>query len=84
MKRLLVAMLCVATAGSLLAGGNSYKVTYDGGSLPDLKSGTGMQSYIEQDKIRLVKDGKELASIPRQRSPISVMGKTFTGEWVAQ
>jgi hypothetical protein len=38
------------------AGDNSYKVTYDGGSLPDMKSGTGVKLYIEASQVRLVKD----------------------------
>lgn len=45
-------------------GDNSYKVTYDGGSLPDLKSGTGMKLYIEANQIRLVKDSTEMTTIP--------------------
>jgi len=46
------------------AGDNSYKVTYDGGSLPDIKSGTGVKLYIEANDIRLVKDKTDITTIP--------------------
>jgi CxxC motif-containing protein (DUF1111 family) len=45
------------------AGDNSYKVTYDGGSLPDLKAGTGMKLYIEANQVRLVKDKTDVTTI---------------------
>jgi len=41
-----------------------YKVTYDGGSLSDTKSGVGIKLYIEGDHIRFVRDGKDIALIP--------------------
>jgi hypothetical protein len=64
-KRFLAVALCVAIPVSLFAAAESgYKVTYTGGSLPDLNSGTGVQIYIGQERVRFVKDGKELASIP--------------------
>jgi len=48
---------------SVFASNNGYKVTYDGGSLPDMKTGTGLHLFI-QDKVRFVNEGKEVASIP--------------------
>jgi CxxC motif-containing protein (DUF1111 family) len=48
----------------VLAGENSYKVTYDGGSLPDRKAGTDMKLFIESNQIRLVKDKTEVITIP--------------------
>jgi hypothetical protein len=33
-----------------------YKVTYDGGSLPELKAGAGMKAYIDSNRIRLFRD----------------------------
>jgi len=64
MKQLLAVLLCIAIPFACFAGDINYKVTYDGGSLPDLKSGTGMHLYIDQDKVRFVHDGKEVANIP--------------------
>jgi hypothetical protein len=45
----------------------SYKIVYDGGSLPEAKAGTDLKLYIDSDKIRLVKDNKaegEIVTIP--------------------
>jgi hypothetical protein len=64
MKRLLAAMLCLIIPTSLSSGDNGYKVRYDGGSLPDLKSGTGVMLYIESNQIRLVRDKADVITIP--------------------
>ena len=64
MKQLLAVLLCLAIAIACFAGDINYKVTYDGGSLSDLKSGTGLHMYIDQDKVRFVHDGKEIANLP--------------------
>jgi len=64
MKHLLAAVFCIVVPVAALAGDNSYKVTYDGGSLPDTKSGTGVKMYIDQNQIRFVKDKAELVVIP--------------------
>lgn len=39
-------------------------MTYDGGSLPDVKSGTGVKLYIESNQVRLVKDSTDITTIP--------------------
>jgi hypothetical protein len=41
-----------------------YKLTYDGGSVTDLKSGTGMKLFLDSNQIRIVKDGVSLISLP--------------------
>ncbi|HZW79033.1 MAG TPA: hypothetical protein VFF50_01060 [Candidatus Deferrimicrobiaceae bacterium] len=64
MNRLLVVVLCLAVPLTVFAGDNGYKVTYDGGSIPDTKAGTGMKLFIDQDKVRLVKDKAEVLTIP--------------------
>jgi hypothetical protein len=64
MRPLLAVVLCVAIPLAAFAWETSYKVTYDGGSLPDLKSGTGMRLFIEQDKVRFVRDGKDVITVP--------------------
>jgi hypothetical protein len=64
MKKLVVIVLCFAIPVLIFAGDNSYKVTYDGGSIPDTKSGTGMKLFIEANQIRLVKDKTEVITIP--------------------
>ena len=64
MKRLIAVLLCLLIPGLAFAGENSYKVTYDGGSLADVKAGTGVKLSIDGDKIRFVNDKKELVTIP--------------------
>ncbi len=59
-------MLCFVIPASTFASDASsgYKVTYDGGSIPDTKVGTGMRLVISGDHIKLVKDNTEIANIP--------------------
>ena len=64
MKQLLAVLLCVSIPFTLFASDINYKVTYDGGSLPDLKTGSGLHMYIAQDKIKFMEKDKEIASIP--------------------
>jgi hypothetical protein len=63
-KRILALLLSLAVPFSLFAASSGYHVTYDGGSLPDLKTGAGVHLAIQQDKVLFTKDGKELVSIP--------------------
>jgi hypothetical protein len=64
MKKLLAVFLCIAFSTSAFAGDNSYKIVYDGGSLPDAKAGTGMKLYIDGNNIRIKKDKTEVAVVP--------------------
>jgi len=64
MNRLLAFVLCCTIPLTLLAGDNGYKVTYDGGSIPDTKPGTGMKLFIEANQVRLVRDNAEVITIP--------------------
>jgi CxxC motif-containing protein (DUF1111 family) len=61
---LVVVVLCVAIPLMVFAGDNSYKVTYDGGSIPDTKPGTGMKLFIDSNQVRLVRDKSEVVTIP--------------------
>jgi hypothetical protein len=62
MRILLAVVLSIAIPISVLAGDNGYKVTYDGGSLPDVKSGMDLKLYIEGNQVRLVKDKAEVVN----------------------
>ena len=65
MKKLLSILLCIAISTMAYAGDNSYKVKYDGGTLPETKSGTGIKLSIEEKQIRFLNDNnKEVATIP--------------------
>ena len=43
--------------------GNSYNVSYDGGSLPNLKAGTSLKLFIDSDQLVLQKDQNEVLTI---------------------
>ena len=47
-------VLCLAMPIAVSAGDNGYKVTYDGGSVHDVKAGTDLKLFIDPDQIRLV------------------------------
>ncbi|WP_263378864.1 hypothetical protein [Granulicella paludicola] len=67
MRRLIALILCVAFPVTVFAAepSNSYKVTYDGGSLLGAKSGDSAKLVIEPKTIRiLVKKDAELVAIP--------------------
>ena len=61
---LLLCLSLPATATAFAADANSYKVSYDGGSLQNLKAGTGVQLIIDTDKVHVVRGKEELAVIP--------------------
>lgn len=46
------------------AADNGYKVTYDGGSLPEIKAGTGLKLFLDAKAVRLVAGGKNSVTIP--------------------
>jgi hypothetical protein len=64
MKCLMAIVLCLTIPVVTWAGENSYKVTYDGGSLQDIKAGTGVKLYIDSNQVRLVNEKSEIITIP--------------------
>jgi hypothetical protein len=64
MNKVFVIVLCFALPLAAFAGDNGYKVTYDGGSIQDAKSGTGMKLFIDSNQVRLVRDNAEVVTIP--------------------
>jgi hypothetical protein len=64
MNKVLVIVFCLALPLTLFASENSYKVTYDGGSIPNAKAGTGMRLFIESNQVRLVRDKGEVITVP--------------------
>jgi hypothetical protein len=64
MKKLLTLLLCVFIPTAAFAGDNSYKIVYDGGSIPNIKAGTDVKLYIDADRIRIMKGKEEIANIP--------------------
>src|SRR4051812_47499277 len=64
MNRLCSIVLCITMPVVMMAADNSYKVTYDGGSVKDLKAGTDLKLYIEPTQIRLAKSKADVITIP--------------------
>jgi hypothetical protein len=64
MKKFLAIVLCLAFPLTVFAGDNSYKVTYDGGSIADAKAGNGMKLFIDSNQVRLVGNKGDVVAIP--------------------
>jgi len=64
MKTMLAALLCILLPMSAFASDSSYKIVYDGGSIPNVKANTDMKLYIGADHIRIMKGKEEIANIP--------------------
>jgi len=64
MKKLVAIFLSLFFPISALAGEYSYKIVYDGGSLPNSKAGSDMKLFIEGNNIRIVRDKSDVVVIP--------------------
>lgn len=64
MKKLIGLLLSLLLPLVAFAGEGGYKVAYDGGSVPDLKTGASLHLFIEGDHIRFAKDGKDVLTLP--------------------
>jgi hypothetical protein len=64
MKSLIAVLLCISVPMALFAADSGYKLAYDGGSIPDLKTGTGVKLHIDSNQIRIMKDKAEVVTIP--------------------
>jgi len=65
MKKTFAMMLCLLVPISVIAADSGgYKVTYDGGSIPDIKAGTGLRLYIESKQLSLVGNKTVVITIP--------------------
>jgi hypothetical protein len=64
MKRLFALFLCLMVPVAAFAADNSYKVTYDGGSISGTKAGSSARLSIEPTQIRLMSKDSDLAAIP--------------------
>jgi CxxC motif-containing protein (DUF1111 family) len=64
MKSMLAVLLCILLPMSAFASDSSYKIVYDGGSIPNVKANTDMKLYLTADHIRIMKGKDEIANIP--------------------
>jgi hypothetical protein len=60
----LVAIFLCLTVPLTTFAGDGYKVAYDGGSIPEVKTGSELHLFIEQDRIRFMTKKAEVISIP--------------------
>jgi hypothetical protein len=65
MRRVIAVLLCLLfPIAAFASDGNSYKINYDGGSLPGIKAGTNATLIIDPNQIRIVHDKDTLVTIP--------------------
>ena len=64
MKSFVAAILCLLIPSVAFAADNNYKVAYDGGSIQSVKSGASAEFAIEQTQVRLIKNKKDLVTVP--------------------
>jgi hypothetical protein len=65
MRQALAILLCVAVPFAVSAAeANSYKIEYDGGSVPEIKTGVGLKLFIDTNQIRLVREKTTVITIP--------------------
>jgi len=67
--RMLIAC-CLCIALSSVAADKGYHVTFNGGSLPGTKAGTGLMMYIDQNQVWFVKDKETIITIPSTRDQL--------------
>ena len=64
LQRIFALALCLLMPVSVFAGDNGYRVIYDGGSLPGVKTGSKVRLFIEDNQIRFMQNGEELITLP--------------------
>ena len=66
MRIICALLLCIALPVAVFAADaeNGYKVAYDGGTLGDVKTGTGLKLVINSNTITFMKDKSEIVTIP--------------------
>jgi hypothetical protein len=64
MKRARAAVFCLLLPLTAFATDNGYKITYDGGSIQNIKAGSEVKLYIDANSIRILRGKEEIANIP--------------------
>ena len=65
MKRVVAVLICLLfPVAAFASDANSYKVNYDGGSIPGIKAGTNAKLVVDPTQIRIVHDKDTLVTIP--------------------
>ena len=55
LKQILAITLSILLPIAMVAADSGYKVSYDGGSVPDIKTGTDLRLHIESNQLRLTR-----------------------------
>lgn len=63
-SRVLALALCLAVPITVTAADLGYSVKYDGGSVANVHSGTGLRMLVSPTDIKFFKDSKEVESVP--------------------
>ena len=64
MRALVALALCVSVTCLAFESDGAYKLTYDGGSVANLKTGNGTRLYLDQNRIRVVRGNEEVLNLP--------------------
>lgn len=64
MKQILALFLCLLVPTIVFAGDNGYKVMYDGGSLPGIKTGAKLEMTLGEKDIHFRQGAQDIAVIP--------------------
>lgn len=64
MKQILALFLCLLVPTIVFASDNGYKVMYDGGSLPNIKTGAKLVMTLGEKDIHFREGGEEIKLIP--------------------
>ncbi len=64
MNRFIALLLCISFPACAFAAENSYKIAYDGGSISNVKAGTGMKLVLDGSNIKIMDKKAEVATIP--------------------
>jgi CxxC motif-containing protein (DUF1111 family) len=64
MKKLFALFLCLLVPTIIFASDNGYKVMYDGGSLPNIKTGARLEMTLGEQDIHFREGGQEIKVIP--------------------
>ena len=64
MKQFFAALLCLIIPITVFAADNSYKVTYDGGSIPDTKAGSSARLSFDATHIQLTAKDADIVTVP--------------------
>jgi hypothetical protein len=63
--RFVALVLCLSLSySSVAAESGGYKLKYDGGSITDVKTGSDLKLYLDNNRIRVSKKGIDLLNLP--------------------